>query len=243
MTWEQRWHPLREEWVIISAHRQNRPWVGETVDGRQAEAASYVADCYLCPGNARVSGKKNERYDGVYVFDNDHPCVSADAPRQLDSSSLVMRNSPAQGTARVVCYSPRHNTTLAELNVDQIADLLTKWQAQYLELGERREVNCVLVFENKGDVVGVSNPHPHCQIYATNFVFKTLERECAAVQRYWEAEHRALLADVITAELADGCRVLSEQDSAIAFVPYFARYPYETYVAPANRMPAWPIYP
>lgn len=230
-TWEQRWHPLREEWVIIAAHRNERPWTGETVR-QQEQAPAYVADCYLCPGNSRVHGHRNPRYESIFVFDNDLPCVAPEAPRQLEKPAGIFLNLPATGKARVVCYSPVHNTTLAELPADEVLALLTCWQQQYRELGELPEVNHVLIFENKGKVVGVSNPHPHCQIYATNFVFKTIAVEVEVAGRYWRENRRVLFEDIIASEKADGRRIVAENDSAIAFVPYFARYAYEAYVAP-----------
>ncbi len=232
-TWEERWHPLREEWVIIAAHRNQRPWTGDTVVSQAADAPpEYVSDCYLCPGNARVHGHRNPPYTGIFVFDNDLPCVAPDAPAVVPSRGGVFQSRPAQGKARVVCYSPLHNTTLAELPVDQIQALLECWQQQYRELGAMPDVNHVLIFENKGKVVGVSNPHPHCQIYATNFVFKTIAVECDAAARYWQENRRVLFEDIIADEKADGRRIIEENDSAICFVPYFARYAYETYVAP-----------
>ena len=232
MTWEQRWHPLREEWVIVAAHRNNRPWSGERVEGATKSIPRYVADCPLCPGNRRVSGATNDAYTGVFVFDNDMPCVGPNAPPPPTLPAGVCRNRPASGVARVVCYTPRHDLTLAELEAQRIADLLTSWQHQYRELGARPEVNHVLIFENKGEVVGVSNPHPHCQIYATNFVFKTIQNETAVVKRHWDEQGRVLLAEIVNAEQRDGRRVLSEHGSAIAFIPYFARYAYETFVVP-----------
>jgi UDPglucose--hexose-1-phosphate uridylyltransferase len=232
MTWEQRWHPLREEWVIIAAHRNNRPWVGGTVEGRARAIPEYVPDCPLCPGNTRVSGARNAAYSGVFVFDNDMPCVGPLAPRDLAPAPGIYRNRPAEGIARVVCYTPRHDMTLAELDLDQVAALLTTWQEQYRDLGARPGVNHVLMFENKGEVVGVSNPHPHCQIYATNFVFKTIENEADISARYRDEHGRTLMEDVIASEEADGRRILARNDAAIAFIPYFARYAYETFVAP-----------
>jgi len=232
MTWEQRWHPLREEWVMIAAHRNHRPWVGQMVRPRAEAVPSYAADCPLCPGNTRVSGVRNDVYGGIFVFDNDHPCVGPAAPREIPSPPPPYRNRPATGAARVVCYSPLHNVALAELPVDRVTDLLRVWQAQYRELGALPEVRHVLVFENKGEVVGVSNPHPHCQIYATNFVFKTIENEARVSQTYWAEHGRTLLEDIIANERADGRRILAERGSAVAFIPYFARYAYETFVAP-----------
>ena len=232
MTWEQRWHPLREEWVIVAAHRNNRPWVGETVEGQAREIPEYVPNCPLCPGNTRVSGARNPDYSGVFVFDNDMPCVGPDSPRELVPPPGIYRNRPAEGIARVVCYTPRHDMTLAELGVDQVVALLSTWQEQYRDLGARPEVNHVLMFENKGEVVGVSNPHPHCQIYATNFVFKTIANEAAISRTYWDEHRRSLMEDIIASEQADGRRILSQNDSAVAFIPYFARYAYETFVTP-----------
>jgi UDPglucose--hexose-1-phosphate uridylyltransferase len=131
-----------------------------------------------------------------------------------------------------VCYTPAHNLTLAELPVAEIAALLDVWRDQYLELGSRPDINHVLTFENKGDVVGVSNPHPHGQIYATNFVFKTIETEAAASRRYYDEHRRVLFQDILRSEQADGRRLLHDNGSAVAFLPYFARYAYECYVAP-----------
>ena len=232
MTWEHRFHPLRQEWVMVAAHRQDRPWGGETVAKEPAELPRYLPDCHLCPGNRRVSGKQNERYESVFVFDNDHPCVAPYAPDAVEAPAGVYRARPATGLARVVCYSPRHDLTLAELELAEIVLLLEAWQAQYRELAARPEVNHVLLFENKGEVVGVSNPHPHCQIYATNFVFKTIEIEAEISRRHLLDTGRVLFGEIIAAELADGRRILAENEEALAFVPYFARYAYETYVAP-----------
>jgi UDPglucose--hexose-1-phosphate uridylyltransferase len=238
MTWEERWHPLREEWVIMAAHRQDRPWSGSTVNKAAPELPPYVADCYLCPGNARVSGAVNPQYEQTYVFDNDHPCVSPDAPSALEPSEGLYQNRPAQGIARVVCYSPKHNLTLAELTVDEIQQLLRVWQQQYDELARLPEIKHVLIFENKGEVVGVSNPHPHCQVYATNFVFKTIENEARVSRRHLEQTGRVLFQDIIAAEQETRARIIAENDSAIAFVPYFARYAYEVFVAPKRTHPS-----
>jgi UDPglucose--hexose-1-phosphate uridylyltransferase len=238
MVWEERWHPLREEWVIIAAHRQNRPWSGGTIEHADEAAPDYVPDCYLCPANMRVSGKQNLDYKSTFVFDNDLPSVSLDAPVELSEPVGIYRNRPAQGLARVVCYSPLHSLTLAELETDEVAELLRVWQDEYRELGSREEINHVLIFENKGEAVGVSNPHPHCQIYATNFVFKTIETEARVSQKHLSETGRVLFQDIIAAEKQDGRRIIYENETAIAFLPYFARYAYEVYVAPKATHPS-----
>ncbi|MBO0724334.1 MAG: galactose-1-phosphate uridylyltransferase [Blastocatellia bacterium] len=238
MTWEERWHPLREEWVIVAAHRQNRPWNGETVGREETVLPDRLPDCYLCPGATRVSGARNDDYTGAFVFDNDHPCVGIDAPRELAAPPGIYRNRPATGIARVVCYSPRHNLTLAELDASEIINLTRVWQEQYIELGAREEINHVLIFENKGEVVGVSTPHPHCQIYATNFVFKTIETETRVSERHLAHTGRILFQDILEAEREDGRRIIFENESAIVFLPYFARYAYEVFVAPKASHPS-----
>ena len=236
--WEERWHPLREEWVIVAAHRQNRPWSGESIQHTDTALPQYLDDCYLCPGNTRVGGARNPQYDSIFVFDNDHPCVGSEAPEPATPDHSVYKNRRADGIARVVCYSPRHDLTLAELETEEVAALLEEWQHQYRELGAMQNVNNVLVFENKGEAVGVSNPHPHCQIYATNFVFKTIETEARAAERYFDQNRRVLFQDIIEAEKSDGRRVIAENDNAIAFLPYFARYAYEVFVAPKRTVPS-----
>ena len=235
--WEERWHPLREEWVIIAAHRQGRPWIGQMVSAQQDRVPPYVPECYLCPGNPRVSGATNPDYSGVYVFDNDHPCVGPNAPLEPTPPPAPYRVRRADGLARVICYSPRHDLTLAEMSVGEIAEIAGTWQQQTRDLGARPEVNQVLVFENKGEVVGVSNPHPHGQIYATNFTWKTFDTELQAQRRHAREKGRPLFADIIAAEQTDGRRVLYEDEHAIAFLPFFARYAYEVYIAPKRSVP------
>jgi UDPglucose--hexose-1-phosphate uridylyltransferase len=237
MVWEERWHPLRREWVVISSHRDRRPWQGETVSEGRTPPAPYSPDCYLCPGNVRVSGERNPRYTGVFAFDNDHPCVGPSAPEPPPVATGPYHNRRADGLSRVVCYSPRHDLSLAELPHNEAVNLLSALQEQFRELAARPEVRHVLMFENKGDVVGVSNPHPHCQIYATNFVFRTIEVEADASAAYVAETGRVLFQDIIAAEEQHERRVIGSSEHALAFVPYFARYPYETFVAPRATHP------
>jgi UDPglucose--hexose-1-phosphate uridylyltransferase len=179
--WEQRWHPLREEWVIIAAPRQKRPWI--------------------------------------------------------EPPPPPYRAMPASGIARVMCYSPRHDLTLAEMSVSDIERIVQAWQGQMQDLSARQFIKQILIFENKGEVVGVSNPHPHGQIYATNFVWKTFETELNAQRNYQRETGRGLFDDIIAAEQKDGRRILFEDEHTIGFVPYFARYAYEVYLAPKRRAP------
>jgi UDPglucose--hexose-1-phosphate uridylyltransferase len=215
----------------VAAHRQDRPWSGEQLEHKNAPRPTYVSDCYLCPGNARVSGARNPNYDGIFVFDNDHPCVGVNAPVPAPAQG-ILQNRPAHGIARVVCYSPRHDLSLAQLQTSEIENLISAWQSQYIDLGRHPEIEHVLIFENKGEAVGVSNPHPHCQIYANNFVFKTIETEGRASHEHLATTGRILFQDIIEAEQSDGRRIIYENETAIVFIPYFARYAYEVFIAP-----------
>ena len=236
--WEERWHPLREEWVILAAHRQNRPWSGEEQNHAQESVPAYDPACYLCPGNQRVSGKSNPVFSGIHVFDNDHPCVGDLAPQKLLKPTGIYKNRPATGLSRVICYSPLHNHTLAELEPAAVENLVGTWQKEYRDLGSRPEINHVLMFENKGEAVGVSNPHPHGQIYATNFLFKTIETEAKASHKHFLETGRPLFQDILSAEFKDGHRVIAENETAVAFIPYFGRYAYEVFVAPKATHPS-----
>jgi UDPglucose--hexose-1-phosphate uridylyltransferase len=185
-----------------------------------------------------VSGRQNPHYEQVFVFDNDHPSVSVDAPEPQVPRSPFHQVRRAQGIARVVCYSPRHDVTLAQLSTGQISTLMRTWAEQYRDLGGRPEIDHILIFENKGEAVGVSNPHPHCQIYANNFIYKTIANEVDAGRRYFAEKGRMLFQDIIRSEKQDGRRIIAENDTAVAFVPYFARYAYEVYVAPKEVHPS-----
>src|SRR5687768_5760478 len=159
--WEQRWHPLRREWVVYTAHRNARPWKGQSLAAPEA-APAWDKDCYLCPKNERVGGHRNPDYGGVYVFDNDNPVVSEHAPGEFaPESSPLYRRAKADGLARVICYDPRHHLTLNDLAVPEVANVMRAWQQETAALIKNPRVNFGLIFENKGKICGVSSPHPH----------------------------------------------------------------------------------
>ena len=208
MSWEQRWHPLREEWVIVAAHRQQRPWTGNTVTAPAATAVAYDPTCYLCPGNARVSGAVNARYANTFVFDNDHPCVGADAPRDVPVPSSFYRTSPAVGVARVVCFSPRHDLTLAEMSPADVTGVIDTYAAETAALGAR--YRWVQAFENKGELMGCSNPHPHGQIWASDALPNETAAEDQHQRAYAAAHGTRLLADYARLEHARDERMVHQ---------------------------------
>jgi UDPglucose--hexose-1-phosphate uridylyltransferase len=226
---EQRWHPLREEWVLFTSHRGARPWVGDTHPPREVSLPSYDPTCALCPGNQRIHGT-NPPYTGAYWFTNDLPCFSAEAPDPPHGDALY-QTRPAWGTAEVVCYHPDHGKTFVDLSDEEVRAVVELWAERYVVLGARPEVAHVLIFENKGSLVGTSNPHPHCQIYAGNLIYGFIAREVASSRRFFQRTGRFLGQEIVSRE-ARGPRVVAANDSFLACVPWFARYAYEVFILP-----------
>lgn len=236
--WEKRWHPLREEWVVYSAHRNQRPWSFDlTAPGPTLPA--YDPSCYLCPGNPRSSGHINPDYRDVFVFDNDFPVVGPDAPEIEAAESRrhggVHLRQCARGKARVICYAPEHNSSLGAVSPERMDQVFAVWQSETAYFARQPDIHSVLIFENRGELVGVSNPHPHCQLYAVDFPLALIEREMAAARRHRRRTGRNLFSDILAAEQQDALRIITENEHALAFVPFFARYAYEVLIFPKKR--------
>jgi len=229
VTWELRWHPFRAEWVVFASDRGVRPWIGEVVE----QEGTVPADNALAPLGVRIDAV-NPDYRGVFVFTNDLPVFSAGAPEPSGDDALY-RTRRATGTAEVVCYHHDPTKSMAELNDDEVAAVVATWRVRSLALQEQDGVDHVLIFENRGAVVGTSNPHPHCQIYAGSVVYGTMAREAEVAARHHAHTGRSLLTEVVERELA-GPRVVIEGEHFFACVPWFARYAYEMHVCP--RRPA-----
>jgi len=232
--WEKRWHPLREEWVVYSAHRNSRPWQGGALIKPKA-SIEYDPTCYLCPGNARIHGHSNPVYKDVFIFENDHPVVGMGAPEvaTADQSELYQKAS-AKGIAKVVCYDPRHNITLSQMKLPNVIKVFESFQSEMVQFERNPSIHSVLIFENKGEAVGVSNPHPHCQIYATDFSFKLVAQQIRIADQYQTEHHKNIYEEIIQNEKKDAVRIIAENDHAIAFIPFFARYAYEVMIFPKN---------
>jgi UDPglucose--hexose-1-phosphate uridylyltransferase len=234
VVWEQRWHPLREEWILFTAHRGGRPWIGETHAPRDQDPPAYDPTCALCPGNPRIRGA-NPRYTGAYWFTNDLPCFGPDAPRDVATDDALYRARPATGTAEVVCYHPDHGKTFVDLTDAEARAVVDLWTDRYQVLGSRPDVDHVLIFENKGPLVGTSNPHPHCQIYAGGLIYGHMAREVASGRRHHERTGRFLGQDVLERE-QHGPRLVAENGAFLACVPWFARYAYEVFILPRRQV-------
>ena len=226
-----RYNPLRQEWVLVSPHRTDRPWQGEVNPTSGFSNVTYDPKCYLCPGNTRAGGHVNPPYDGVFVFDNDYAALLPDspAPPTMGGEPLLLAQQE-RGRCRVVCFHPDHSLTLARMQLTDIRRVVDNWVAQYVELGGEPHVGHVQIFENRGAMMGASNPHPHCQIWATEHVPDEPAIETVALKAYREAHHSCLLCDYLKTETGDGSRSVCENEDFLAVVPWWAVWPFETLV-------------
>ena len=233
-----RYDPLGDEWILVSPQRTQRPWLGEEGAAAPAPGPSHDPTCYLCPGNLRANGQRNPDYSGPYVFPNDFPALQAEVPAgPLGADDALFRTAPARGEARVLCFSPDHARTLPDLSEDEVVAVVDCWCAEAAELGAR--YRWVQVFENKGAMMGCSNPHPHGQVWATDVLPQLPATEARSQQAWWAEHGRALLLEVATRE-AGGPRAVVETDDWLAVVPYWAKWPFETLLLPrfpVQRLP------
>jgi UDPglucose--hexose-1-phosphate uridylyltransferase len=238
-----RFNPRKGEWVLCSPHRAKRPWQGaqETVGGE--ERPRYDPECYLCPGNTRAGGAhRNPQYDATFVFTNDFPALlldgpsdSADAEASRAPHATLFQARPVSGTCRVVCFSPRHDLTLAEMSRSEIRRVVDAWQEQYAELATMPQIRHVQIFENKGSAMGCSNPHPHGQIWASSFIPNEIATELRQQSAYYADTGRELLLDYLKAELQrPNERIVCQNLHFVALVPFWAVWPFEVMVLPTG---------
>jgi UDPglucose--hexose-1-phosphate uridylyltransferase len=231
-----RYNPLLDEWVLCSPHRLQRPWQGQVEPDSPEARPHYDPVCYLCPGNQRAGGQRNPDYPATFVFDNDYPALLPDAPPDEGTSDGLLRARQERGVCRVLCFSPRHDLTLAGMNASETRLVVDAWADQVRELGGRRDIRHVQVFENKGAEMGASNPHPHCQVWATEHVPTRAGRRLAAQRRHVETGGSDLLGDYIEQERASGERIVCENDRWTLLVPYWAVWPFETMLLPRRHV-------
>ncbi len=223
-----RYNPLTQEWILVSPHRTQRPWQGQVEKSAAENMPAFDPTCYLCPGNTRAGGKHTPHYESVYVFDNDFPALLPDtSANKLNQSDLLIAASE-RGTARVICFSPRHDLTLALMERSAIEKVVDAWAAQYDELGALDYVNYIQVFENRGAMMGASNPHPHGQIWAQESIPDLPAKELKAQAEYMAAKKTCLLCDYEKLEETEGARLVCQNESWTAVVPFWAVWPFET---------------
>jgi len=233
-----RLNALTGEHVLVSPQRTLRPWQGTVESIETEQRPGYDANCYLCPGNRRAGGERNPAYTDTFVFTNDFPALRSDIePGGIDEGGLLSAQTES-GAGRVVCFSPHHDLTLAEMEIADIARVVNLWTNEYRELGACDNVTHVQIFENKGAMMGCSNPHPHGQIWAQQSIPGIPGRELARMAAYFERTGRTLLADYLALELDKIQRTVCENRGFVALVPYWAVWPFETLLLPKRDVPS-----
>ena len=229
-----RFNPLTGQWVLVSPHRAKRPWSGQDEKPSTQSLPSYDESCFLCPSNQRISGDSNPNYTGTYVFKNDFAALMTDTPDVPTSDDPLFKTQSARGLSRVICFSPDHSKTLPELSVTAIRSVVDTWEEQIAELGQK--YIWVQAFENKGEAMGCSQPHPHGQIWANSFLPNEIERKDQNLRAFHQTHGRNLLVDYVQSELKKGERIVIETDHWVALVPYWAAWPYETMLLPKTHI-------
>jgi UDPglucose--hexose-1-phosphate uridylyltransferase len=226
---------LTGEWVLVSPHRAARPWQGQVETVSHPATLPHDPGCYLCPGNERAGGARNPEYTGTFVFDNDFAALRPEVPdARMDDGLLIARTEP--GICRVICFSPRHDLSLPGMEVRAIRGVVDVWADEYATLGARPEIGHVQIFENKGEMMGCSNPHPHGQIWAQRSIPMAAARELERMEAHHARHGRTLLADYLARELELDERIVFANDHFVALVPFWAVWPFETLLV--SRRPA-----
>jgi UDPglucose--hexose-1-phosphate uridylyltransferase len=231
-----RYNPLLDEWVLCSPHRLQRPWQGQVEVEVPDTRPAYDPSCYLCPGNVRANGERNTAYTATFAFDNDFAALLPTSPIAPADDGGLLVSEPATGRCRVLCFSPRHDLTLAEMDAAAIRPVVDAWAREAETIGADPAVRYVQVFENKGAMMGCSNPHPHCQVWATGHVPLVPARKLAAQRAYHARHGRDLLGDYLEKELAAGERLVCRNEHWVALVPFWAVWPFELMVVPVRRV-------
>ncbi len=225
-----RYNPLTGDWVLVSPHRTKRPWQGKVEKNPVENRPQHDPNCYLCPGNERAGGINNPDYKDVFVFQNDFSALVPDVPDgKYERKELFLAESE-RGFCKVICFSPRHDLTIPEMDVAEIKKVVDVWCQEYKSMGSLDYINYVQIFENKGDIMGCSNPHPHGQIWAQYSVPVEPDKESIKLKEYFAKHHNTLLSDYLEEELKDKERILVENDHFVALVPFWATWPFETMI-------------
>ena len=230
-----RYNQLTGEWVLVSPHRTDRPWQGQVEDIPQETLPEYDPKCYLCPGNSRAGGVSNPKYESTFVFENDFAALTADAPAETVTVKDLMIAEGEAGVCRVLCFSPRHDLTISKMEPAALRRVVDLWIEQFRELSSREEINWVQIFENRGAMMGASNPHPHGQIWAHRSLPNEAVKELKAQEHYRSEKDSCLLCNYVAAELQEKSRVVFESECFVTVVPFWAIWPFETLILPKRH--------
>jgi len=233
-----RFNPLLREWVLVSPHRTERPWLGKVDQASSPDRLEYDPQCYLCPENARAGGARNPKYTSTFVFDNDYAALLPKTQHfETKEEGLLIAESEA-GICRVVCFSPRHDLTIPVMSAAEVRQVVDTWSEQFRELAEQPSVRHVQIFENRGALMGASNPHPHCQIWANASLPDIPARELSSFADYSAGKDTCLLCDYLELELRKDERVVCQNDGFAVVVPYWAVWPFETLLLSRRHLAA-----
>ncbi len=232
-----RFNPLTEEWVLVSPHRTKRPWQGQVEDIPKEKRPSYDPSCYLCPGNERAGGKVNPLYEDTYAFTNDFAALIPDQGHEKIAEGLFI-SEVEEGICKVVCFSPDHSKTLSQMSIPSLVKVIDLWRHEYQELGTKDFINNVQIFENKGQMMGCSNPHPHGQIWAQRSIPNEILKKTNTQERYFAKNGKSLLSDYLAQELAKESRIVHQNEHFVCLVPFWAVWPYETMIIPKRHFPS-----
>ena len=230
-----RYNILTDEWVLVSPNRNKRPWQGKIEKVHHHARPSFDAQCYLCPGNIRANGKCTEVYTDTYVFDNDFGAILP-STKEAQFEDGLFKADAEKGICRVLCFSPDHSLTIPDMELAAIEKVIDLWQAQYLDLGSKSFINHVQIFENKGELMGCSNPHPHGQIWAQGSIPQEVRKKSKQQKVYWDTHQKSLLQDYLVQELVARERLICQIDHFVALVPFWAVWPYEAMIIPRRHI-------
>lgn len=233
-----RWNPLTREWVLVSPHRTQRPWQGEVEKTAREETPQYDPECYLCPGNARARGARNPGYTGTFAFDNDYPALLPDTPEISEDEAGLIAARPERGVCRVICFSPRHDLTIPRMSAAEIRGVVDAWAGEYATLSRLPWARYAQIFENRGAMMGASNPHPHCQVWASAHLPNEPAREMESLQAYRAERQSCLLCDYVQLEMQLEERIVCRNEAFVAMAPYWAVWPFELLVASRRHLGA-----
>ena len=225
---------LTGEWVLVCPNRLKRPWEGEISKTEIINSKTYDPNCYLCPGNIRANGEKNDNYSSTYSFINDYSSLNIN---QIDENSIdgLLEARSEKGICKVICYSPNHSQTMSKMSVGEIKSVINLWREEYKSLGLLKEINHVQIFENKGEMMGCSNPHPHGQVWAQETVPHIVQKKDLNQKNFFSKNNKSLLKTYIDQELSINERIVIENNSFVSLVPYWATWPFEVMIVPKKQ--------
>jgi UDPglucose--hexose-1-phosphate uridylyltransferase len=233
-----RFNPLTGEWVLVSPHRTQRPWQGKQEEEAGSSRPAYDEHCYLCPGNKRSGGQQNPRYRETFVFTNDFSALLPDTPLKVDDADPLFRAESEKGICKVICFSPRHDLSVPNMSPEAVTRVVEVWKTEYEEFQRNPEISYAQIFENKGAIMGCSNPHPHCQIWASSSIPPIVAREQDQQSEYFEKAAKPLLVDYHERELQHEVRLVYLNDHFTVLVPFWAVWPFETMILPREHCPS-----